>query len=204
MDDLINPYAAPASNVDTTAPGTPPDASRTPLPERLTIDAHLTHNDWHAYQRFWEHGEMTRPLPALGIAALGLLWLAVLSALIAVARDPTSTGSLAALFLLLAGLFHVAVTRYRRRQAVKPTGDGVFLGKHRFEFSADGVRDRSMHCDSLTRWHVVSSIERTDELLVIGLGQVGAFVIPTRYLEEPEAFVQALEALRDSALSDQT
>lgn len=197
MNDIVNPYATPAASLgDSEATGPIIDG---PLPDRVVIDAHLTRNDWQAYLKFWERREMTRPLPALGVAAAGLLWVATLAVIVAVARDPTSIGALSALFLLVAGLLHVIVARYRRRLAVQPTGDGVFLGKHRFEFSADGVRDRSIHCDSLIRWHVVSKIDRSDELLIIGLGHVGAFVIPLRYLDNSEAFMRTLKTYRANA-----
>lgn len=200
MDDSVNPYAAPASDVGS-ATSTASDPAG-PLPDSVAIDAHLTRNDWQAYLKYWERREMTRPLPALGVAAAALLWLATLTVIIAVARDPTSPGALSALFLLIAGLLHVFVARYRRRLAVKPTGDGVFLGKHRFEFSATGVRDASMHSDSLIRWHVVSHIDRSDELMVIGLGHVGAFVIPLRYVESPDTFIRTLEQYRHRAADD--
>ncbi|MEM6639077.1 MAG: YcxB family protein [Pseudomonadota bacterium] len=190
LEDTLNPYAAPGTNVANSA-----DHARA-LGDTLALTVQLTRKDWYAYQQFWSGREIGRPLPLVSVAALGLLWLSVISVLISVAREPLHLSSLAALGLLLAGIFHFAVTQLRKRRALQPAYDGVFLGQHRFEFSEAGVRDISIHCDSLTRWHVVSSIDESEELVVIGLSQVGAFVLPKRYLDNPPQFVHSLKALR--------
>lgn len=201
--DVNNPYAAPQSELAETDAAQPLATPNSEIDEHeVRVVTQLTVKDWQAYQTHWKTTQLPRVLPLLGMANSAVLWLAITFGFLVIYTDPWSLGALGVAALLLAGLLNVLVNRIRERRALTPSVEGMFLGKHEFTFSDKGIRDRARYCDTTTHWHVISAIEEAESLIVFSMGDVGAFVIPKRYLNEKQRFFDAVTQMWTQAKSE--
>ncbi len=88
------------------------------------------------------------------------------------------------------------------QRRIRPIADGVALGLRTFEIENEGLRERSKHYESLTRWSGVRSVDETRDHIFVFIDNCEAHIIPKRAFRNDEEACMFVDALRTRASSD--
>ncbi|MEJ2919710.1 YcxB family protein [Bordetella avium] len=86
-----------------------------------------------------------------------------------------------------------ALGRSNVRRALKQAPENPFLGRHRLDFSAEGVRDTGERETGSLPWDLVRDAEETEEYLFLFIAPLQGVIIPKRGQREED--LQAVRAV---------
>ena len=157
----------------------------------MKIDIELTLADW----RRFNHYLLRRNQRALkGIANGGVAAHLIVFALLTVLFTPLFlyldsihvptaifTGMVAVVIMTL-----FVINLMRLQRALAPSGNGPFVGRHRFVFDAEGIQTTGNGYRSFHEWRTVRSVKRHDGLIMLFLDTSLAFILPEDRLAAPD------------------
>lgn len=125
-----------------------------------------------------------------------VIWIVVALAFYAFARSGTKfswpTAFIVAFFLLLIFGFLV-LNSVKMRRAVRPSEDGIFLRRHKFQVTDAGIAVASAGYEARYDWTSIYSVEKTDKAVYLFLDTANAFIFPLSKVGDAEAFISVIE-----------
>lgn len=172
----------------------------------MDVDVVLTRKDWFEYQAFVQKQIRKRVQIRLGGFWPNVVFFIVLTVILMVMLNsaPVFHWPTAAFVAVVLIFFGVTAARdlQRMQQAMAPSEEGVFVGKHHFRLDAAGIHSRGEGYQGFHEWSVVKSIVREGPLVMIFMDTVFAFLFPIDQLDHPDAFVDQLHAWRNARPSE--
>ena len=79
----------------------------------------------------------------------------------------------------------------KAKRACQPIAGGVFLSRHKFIISDDGIKTIGTAYEAIHKWDIVRRIEKTDKALYLFIDSIHAFIFPLSKVSS----IESLEAL---------
>lgn len=156
----------------------------------MEIQITLEKEDWKKYQSYIEREFPKRFKTWMDSFWLNLLiWMVIAFVFMSIYTKVTTFHwptaiSVGVFFVLIAALFIFNMLRIRK--AFEPSEKGTFCGKHDFRFTDHGIESEGDGYRGCHSWEIIKKVERAQDMILIYIDTVYAFVFPEAKLTDPE------------------
>ena len=77
-----------------------------------------------------------------------------------------------------------------------PSANGSILGKRKFTITNEGLIEESDSNTNIQKWNSIKSIEQNNELIIVFIDKIAAYVIPKRFFTDNEQMNLFIENMK--------
>ena len=77
-----------------------------------------------------------------------------------------------------------------------PSANGAILGKRKFTIADEGLIEESDSNTNIQKWNSIKSIEQNNQLIIVFIDKIAAYVIPKRFFNDNEQMNLFIENMK--------
>jgi len=160
----------------------------------LTININL--QDWKLFQQF-HHSQLINRSRSKTIeffvnlvlwAFIGFVFMAAFNQL-----SHFHWPSALSVFIFAATMYFLSTLKYKKlMKSYEPSDNGTLIGEHTFTINEKGISSKGKYYNCLHDWSAIKHIMQTNELVIIYIDTMNAFIFPKKEISDPNSFYNHL------------